>query len=293
MNKEVCKRFKNVREWFPVEMDSTGYYQFKNAEAFQKYCTNECNSNLDKISAGCLYLLNEFFRDSSVFELVAKENFYIVQYILIWLSYILNLIKTQENVNIDSFYNTYIRDGGKYTNNIKYIGRYKGYKDLIDENNYFLSMDMSIIPKLYDAFNTLCDIYNELDANNSNCMKFLEKASKFIEEYEKFIKDHEIAEDKPYLYALITLLDGYDKLKKECKHFPSTPDITKIISGDVSEVTSSSSIASKLIPILSILVAIAIFLGISYKYSLFGFRKRFQKQKLREKLKNIKKKMNQ
>ncbi|EAA17661.1 putative yir3 protein, partial [Plasmodium yoelii yoelii] len=257
--------FKNVREWFPVEMDSTGYYQFKNAEAFQKYCTNECNSNLDKISAGCLYLLNEFFRDSSVFELVAKENFYIVQYILIWLSYILNLIKTQENVNIESFYNTYIRDGDKYTNNINYIKRFGGYKDLIDIYDHFLSMDMSTVSKLYDAFNTLCDIYNELDINNSNCTKCSGKANKFVEKYEQFTKDHDIFEDNSNFHVLIYLLNDYANLKNKCKNFPFTPDIEKIISEHVSEVTSSSSIASKLIPILSIFGAIAFFLGISYK----------------------------
>ncbi|ETB60850.1 hypothetical protein YYC_02133 [Plasmodium yoelii 17X] len=48
---------------------------------------------------------------------------------------------------------------------------------------------------------------------------------------------------------------------------------------------STPLIANKLIIVLSTLVAIPIFLGISYKYSLFGFRKRDQKQHLREKLK--------
>ncbi|SCL84051.1 Plasmodium variant antigen protein Cir/Yir/Bir, putative, partial [Plasmodium chabaudi adami] len=57
------------------------------------------------------------------------------------------------------------------------------------------------------------------------------------------------------------------------------------------EATSSgSSIASKLIPAL-LIFAIPLFLGIAYKYSLFGFDKRVQRQNLREKLKKIKKKM--
>ncbi|CDS44971.1 PIR protein [Plasmodium yoelii] len=288
MDKDVCKRFKNVREWVPDQLSSNGEYQIKHGEDFQKYCTNECNSSLDKISAGCLYLLNEFFRDSSTFELVAKENFYIVEYILIWLSYMLNLIKTQENVSKEHFYNTYIMNGSKYTTNIKYIDGYNDYKDLIDTNEYFLNMDMSIISKLYDAFNILCDIYNELDTNGSNCEKCSQKANKFVETYKKIIIDHNITDGNSYLHVVFTLFIYYDNLKKKCKDFSSIPNIENIIS----EATSSSSIASKLIPILSILVAIAIFLGISYKYSLFGFRKRFQKQKLREKLKNIKKKMN-
>ncbi|CDS44338.1 hypothetical protein YYC_05912 [Plasmodium yoelii 17X] len=286
MDKEVCKRFKNVREWLPRELIEGNNKSID--DNLKEYCTNKCEDPLDKINAGCLYLLNEFFKDASAFDGVAKNNIYIVQYILIWLSYMLNLIKTQENVSKEHFYNTYIRNGSKYTTSINYIDDYNDYKDLIDTNDYFLSMDMSIISKLYDAFNILCDIYNELDTNGSNCEKYSQKASQFVETYKKIIIDRIIIEDNPHSLVLIILLTYYDNLKKKCEDFPSIPDIENIIS----EVTSSSSIASKLIPILSILVAIAIFLGISYKYSLFGFRKRFQKQKLREKLKNIKKKMN-
>ncbi|ETB63537.1 hypothetical protein YYC_00014 [Plasmodium yoelii 17X] len=264
MDKDVCKRFKDVREWLPDQLDSNREHQIDDKH-FNEYCTNKCKDPLDKINAGCLYLLNEFFRDSSAFDEVAKKNIYIVQYILIWLSYMLSLDKSGDESIIENFYNTYIRNSDKYTNNMKYINRYNGYKDLIDGNNYILSMDMSIIPKLYVVFNTLCDIYNELDTNNLNCEKFSEKASQFVQKYEEFTKKHDIAEDKPYFHVLINLLIDYENLKNRCKIFPSAPDITKIISGDVSEVTSSSSIASKLIPILSILVAITIFLGISYK----------------------------
>ncbi|CXH19895.1 Plasmodium variant antigen protein Cir/Yir/Bir, putative [Plasmodium berghei] len=58
-------------------------------------------------------------------------------------------------------------------------------------------------------------------------------------------------------------------------------------SAQASEVTlSSSSIGNKLIPVLSIFGAIAFFLGIGYKYSLFKSRKRSRKQHLREKVKN-------
>ncbi|ETB58566.1 hypothetical protein YYC_03848 [Plasmodium yoelii 17X] len=285
MDADICKKFQNVREWLPRELiEGTN----KNIDDnLTKYCTNKCEDPLDKISAGCLYLLNEFFRDSSTFGMVAKGNIYIIEYILIWLSYMLNLYKSGDENIIDNFYNTYITNGSKYTTNIKYISGYKDYKDLIDTNDYFLSMDMSIISKLYDAFNRLCDIYNGLDINNSNCTNCSEKARQFVEEYEKII-DHNITEEIPYFHVLIHLLNYYDKLKNKYEDFPSTPDIEKIIS----EVTSSSSIVSKLIPILSILVAIAIFLGISYKYSLFGFRKRFKKQQIREKIKNIKKRMN-
>ncbi|SBW38329.1 Plasmodium variant antigen protein Cir/Yir/Bir, putative, partial [Plasmodium berghei] len=116
-----------------------------------------------------------------------------------------------------------------------------------------------------------------------------------------------------------TLSTDYDNIKNECKdaqcrNFPILPKIktTKNATKDpeqasetisvtnsvqtsaqTSEVTSSSSsIGNQLFTVLSIFGAIAFFLGISYKYSLFGRRKRAQKQYLREKIKNIKKRMN-
>ncbi|VTZ80371.1 PIR protein [Plasmodium yoelii] len=289
MDKDVCKKFQDVRKWFPDQLDNKKMYQFKDDTHFKRYCTGDsCDTDLDKINAGCLYFFDTFFKDETTFQNDAKGNIYIVQYIMIWLIYMLNLTKTEENDSIGSFYKTYIEHGNKYTKNIDYISSHNSYKDLIDINDYFLSMDMSIVSKLYDAFNTLCDIYNELDTNYSNCTQCSGKASQFVETYKTIIIDHNNGENTRYFYVLINLLTDYENLKKNCDIFPPIPNIENIIS----EATSSSSIASKLIPILSILVAIAIFLGISYKYSLFGFRKRFQKQKLREKLKNIKKKMN-
>ncbi|VTZ78662.1 uncharacterized protein PY17X_0948001 [Plasmodium yoelii] len=281
MDTEVCKTFAPLRNVIS-NSDKGVTYQFTDDVDFKDHCTNgNCVDDTDKVNARCLHIFDEFFKDKSTFEKDPKGNIYIVQYILIWLSYVLSLIESNEAGNRSSFYNKYINEGDKYNNNnIDYIVGYNGYKDLIDKNNYILSMDMSIISKLYDAFSTLCDIYIEFDTNDSNCEKSSEKVNQFVETYKKIIIDHNIGEDIRYFYVLINLLTDYDNLKKKCEKFPSTPDIKKIIS----EATSSS-IASKLIPILLILVAIPIFLGIAYKYSLFGFRKRFQKQKLREKLK--------
>ncbi|CDS44523.1 PIR protein [Plasmodium yoelii] len=276
MDTDVCQTLLPLRNSISYS-DKGITYQFTEDS---DYCTGvSCDNDTDKVNARCLYIFKTFFKDESTFQKDAKGNIYIVQYILIWLRYILNLTKTEENGSIDSFYTKYIENGESYKKKINDVTTYKNYKDLIDRNNYILTMDMSIISKLYDAFNTLCGIYNDLDTKNSNCMQHYEKARQFVETYKEIIIDHNIGENIRYFYVLINLLTDYDNLKKKCDIFPPTPDITKIIS----EATSSS-IASKLIPILSILVAIPIFLGIAYKYSLFGFRKRFQKQKLREKI---------
>ncbi|ETB59321.1 hypothetical protein YYC_02839 [Plasmodium yoelii 17X] len=324
MNLEVsfisCKRFKNVWEWFPDELDDQKKYQLKNDEHLKTYCDNEnCNTYIDKINSGSLYFFNEFFGNSSVFASVAKNNINIVEYIMIWLSYMLSLKNDNSISYINYFYDDYISKD-KYTNSIGDVEAYTSYNDLINKKQYMTKMNIKDISKFYDAFKLLCEMYTGFDTDNSNCTNCSEKASQFVEKYEKLHNDYNSNEDSSYKEILCTLSTDYDNLKKKCNDvncsnsssFP-TIDKTKIpekcskqISGHISEVTSSSSsIASKLIPVLSIIVAVAILLGISYKvnnkelkniifiyyfhyiyanYSLCGIRKRAQKH-LREKLK--------
>ncbi|CDU20364.1 uncharacterized protein PY17X_1400900 [Plasmodium yoelii] len=273
MNKEVCKRFKNVWEDFPDTLNN-GDYQFNIDRHFKTYCTNNnCEMPLEKINAACLYLFDGFFKDADLFKSVAKSNIDIVEYIMIWLSYMVNLKNNEPNLtNQQHFYTAYIKSGNKYNNTINHVSGYNSYKKLIDKNNYFLSMDKSIIFKFYDAFKSLCNLYNELD-DNQNCKKYLDDDNDFFKKYEELKKDSSITGNNSYIKILYTLSDDYDNLKNKCNNSPSL-------------------LTNSLISIAFIFGAIALFLGISYKYSLFGFRKRFQKQKLREKIKNIKKKMN-
>ncbi|ETB56106.1 hypothetical protein YYC_05856 [Plasmodium yoelii 17X] len=143
---------------------------------FKKHCTNgNCVDDTDKINARCLYIFDTFFKNDSGLENDAKGNIYIVQYILIWLSYVLSLIKINQDDNRTFFYNNYIEKHHTYKTKINGLTGYQNYKDLIDENNYILSMDKSIIYKLYDAFSTLCDIYIEFDPKDLNCEKSSEK----------------------------------------------------------------------------------------------------------------------
>ncbi|CDU20343.1 uncharacterized protein PY17X_1400057 [Plasmodium yoelii] len=321
MDAEVCKRFKKVLDAFPDTLDKSGNYQFKdidflnihcdNIDFSDNYCNIDFKSDFDKISDGCLYLLNEFFRDSSTFKTVAKSNINIVDYILIWLSYMLNLKKGEKD-NVSCFYIVYMDDCDKYTKEINELTDYKSYKDLLDKKNDVLNMDINIVSKFYKAFKLLCEMYTEFD-DQKKCTKCSEKAEDFFKIY-KELNDSNNSEYSTYCQALSTLSNGYNNLKNKYKDANSLPEIntkdnnvncpektskqtyiegSEQLLGEFSEVTlSESSLVSKLIPIFSILVAIAIFLGISYKYSLFGFRKRFKKQKLREKLKNVKKRMN-
>ncbi|SCL83113.1 BIR protein [Plasmodium berghei] len=310
----LCRRFIAVKNSFSNNLDENGDYQFiMNQQILNGYCTgNNCSSNLEKINAGCLYLLDAFFKDSSVFNSVAKNNTNIVEYIMIWLSYMLSL-KSQvgDKSNLQYFYDMYIQGSDKYKNSITYIEGYNNYKDLIDKTN-MMNMDMRIISKFYDAFNKLCMMYIEFDEQSTNCKNCLKYADEFVKKYNELNNDSDIIKDSPYYKLLSRLSNDYDNFKKKYNDFPSLPTIETTNNsvqsyGQVFEQTgqssehavqknvqssedtsSSSSITNKLLLVLSIFGAISFFLGISYKYSLFGFRKRAQKQYLREKIKNIK-----
>ncbi|VTZ79208.1 PIR protein [Plasmodium yoelii] len=291
MDKDVFNNFIYVMT--NLEYDSNNKkYQFKDANNFKDYCTGDCGNDLEKINAGCLYFFNAFFKNSNLVSQYANNYMNIVEYIMIWLSYILTL--KENNISdishLQHFYTTYINGSDQYKNSIISVEGNRSYKDLLNQKKYFL--DIKDISKFYEAFKLLCETYTEFDEKKKDCTKCLEKANKFAEKYEELNKDPNITNDSSHNKILYTLSTDYNKLKDKCSNTTSLPEISTNIYAQMSGVTSSSSIANKSFIVLSIFGAIAFFLGISYKYSLFGFRKRFQKQKLREKIKNIKKRMN-
>ncbi|CXI39006.1 BIR protein [Plasmodium berghei] len=287
MDKNLCSNFIYVTT--NLEYDSNNKnYKLKDDQHFKKYCDNEnCGSDLERVNAGCLYFFNEFFGSSELFKSVAKSNINIVDYIMLWLNYMLSLKENQAKNSLNYFYTTFINNE-RYTNSINDVTEYNSYKDLINKRHKLTNKDMdnNIISELYDAFKLLCEMYSAFDGITSNCTKCSEKADEFIKKYNKLNKDSNNIDGSSYRQILCTLSSDYDSLKNKCKDYKPLPEITENISAQMSEVKSSSSlIGNKLFTVLLILGAIAFFLGISYKYSLFGFRKRAQKQYLREKLK--------
>ncbi|SCL86693.1 Plasmodium variant antigen protein Cir/Yir/Bir, putative [Plasmodium berghei] len=142
-------------------------------------------------------------------------------------------------------------------------------------------------------------MYSVFDVDKNDCTKCSDKANQFVEKYKNLNENSNNTEGSPYRKILSTLSTDYNNLKNKCSDSSSFPSIetTQISvkgseqtvqnSAQTSEVALlSSSIGNKLIPVLSIFGAIAFFLGIGYKYSLFKSRKRSRKQHLREKLKN-------
>ncbi|EAA19547.1 putative yir3 protein [Plasmodium yoelii yoelii] len=314
MDKQVCKRFKNVREWISDELIK-GNDQFNDFVLLNNGCNrdnflnNSCNNNnfqseLDRISAGCLYLLDQFYKDCGVVPRPSKNNPNIVDYILIWLSYMLNLGKSEDEDNITGFYSEYIFNCNKYNTEINELTDYKSYKGLIDTKMEVLNMDSNNVSKFYKAFKSLCEMYNELDDDKTKCKKYLEDDNEFDQKYKELKNDSDIADKSPYKEILSTLSTDYENFKKECNDTSSStlaetlknPEQSSVDSykqlfggnfegdfggdfgGDFAHdsepssdvASSSSSILSKLIPVLLIFGAIPIFFGISYKGCICG-----------------------
>ncbi|ETB62128.1 hypothetical protein YYC_01103 [Plasmodium yoelii 17X] len=92
---------------------------------------------------------------------------------MIWLSYMLIQTKSGENNSLNEVYTKHIENDERYKKEINGVTAYKDYKDLIDRNSYFLSMDKSIISKLYDALTSLCSMYVNEDGHVPTCDEYL------------------------------------------------------------------------------------------------------------------------
>ncbi|ETB58036.1 hypothetical protein YYC_04129 [Plasmodium yoelii 17X] len=314
----LCTRFDNLRKYFPDELGKTAL-ELKSLTSLNNYCSNEetegtkCKTDIDKINAGCLWLF-----DQTVIinfdNLSNDESKRFIIYIMIWLNFKLNQKSHEGITTFNDFYTKHIENNKDYNNCKKKIKNnnyndcsdtlnektgYKSFKEFIEKNGYL--MNINIMSKFYDAFKSLCNMYTELDASKPECKKYLEKGQEFVEKYKELNDNSSISGDSSYREILSNLSTDYNNFKDYCKENKvdcnDIPDLSSIkpkenlqsfelSSEPNSEVTSSgSSITNKLIIVLSIFSAIPICLGISYKYSLFGFRKRAQKQHLREKLK--------
>ncbi|WBY58277.1 PIR protein [Plasmodium yoelii yoelii] len=281
--------------YLPDELKDKGKFELEDISNYNNYCPNrDCNSELEKITIGFLWLLGEYFtkypkKGKSEYN---DKPFFL--YIVLWLSHKLNQHSEYRTTPINDFYTKNIIGSNKYSIFKNDSSRFTDYREFIDKQINLLNINIEDLSKFYDAFKLLCSIYDNTEMNTDR-NTLLNNASKFVIKYQELKRDSSNFDDSPYKKILSVLSNDYDYLKNKCKHVQLIPDIEADISAlafTFEDASSSSPVGSKLFTVLSIFGAIAFFLGISYKYSLFGFRKRAQKQYLREKIKKIKKKMN-
>ncbi|CDU18691.1 YIR protein, partial [Plasmodium yoelii] len=281
----VSKKYENL---------INNYCHYENTS--EGNCNNE---HFKMISSGVIHLINNL-KGKNVLDYDK-----LAEYAILWLCYILNIKENNNITNLNKFYTDYIEKNKCYNDKINDSDSIT-YKTIINKKKDL--MDNNEISKFNAPFNTLYYLYYVARDGNPDCDTNLEYANSFAKEFEKLNNDPNNKENSSYNKLLSTLSNDYNNLinkygENKCPDFNSLSKIepkknpvedsgtySGQISGETSEGASSPSITSKLIPGLSIF-AIPVFLGVAYKYSLFGFDKLFQRQYIRKKLKKVKKKM--
>ncbi|ETB59344.1 hypothetical protein YYC_02862 [Plasmodium yoelii 17X] len=302
---QTCSGFDTFWNYFSDESNNSGTYHFKDL-VFKQYCPDQkCNNDIKKINAGCLWLFNYFFVISGIpFYLDSYKN--VVVCIMIWLSYKLNQKNEYGTIKLNNFYSNNIENHTEYTDH-KFIGKkFKSYKEIIDTIKEYMDIDISHVSKFYELLKLLCNMIT--DNKNRNISDFSEHANKFVVEYEKLFNDDNNIDNSSHDKILRVLSNYYNNLEEyitfiniemkrptlstkktaEKGNVDVSNEIKKDESSsekgkqDIETITlspntglSDSSLASKLIPVLSIFGAIAIFLGISYKVNNKEFKNYF------------------
>ncbi|CDU17122.1 hypothetical protein YYC_04110 [Plasmodium yoelii 17X] len=291
MNDTLCGKLNILRNHLPDELNKSGELELKQISNYSNYCSSgDCNSELEKITVGFLWLLGQYFTQYPTKGKDTNSTKPFFLYIILWLSHKLNQIANKDFTKINEFYTKHVNNNNKYSKFINDSSTFTNLEEFINKENNLLNIDIEDLSKFYDASKLICNMYGNA-AKNQTGETLSNDATSFVQKY-KDLNNKYNNEGPLSLQILPALLTDYNNLNKQCSDIPSFSEIAPKISALASEDTSISSIGNRLFTVLSIFGAIAFFLGISYKYSLFEFRKRAQKQQIREKIKNIKKKMN-
>ncbi|CAD2083588.1 CIR protein PIR protein [Plasmodium vinckei brucechwatti] len=242
--------------------------------AIYKYChywkepgQDKYKDYLGMTSSGVIYVLK------TLKEKYNLEYVKLAEYAILWLRYKLNQSVLYNTTSLNDFYTKNIEKNNDY--NIKINGDGSPtYKDIIDKKKDL--MNIQEMTKFSYPFKLLLLLYNKNNNKSGNC-DHSDDAKKFADEFEKISKISNNIGSSSYNKMLYILSDDYNNLKNKCTNFPPLPKIKTPL--------------TTLIPALSTFSVIPAFLGIAYKYSLFGVDKLFQRQYIRKKLKKVKKKM--
>ncbi|ETB56678.1 hypothetical protein YYC_05497 [Plasmodium yoelii 17X] len=287
MEDDICSNFVVLRTYLPDELGEKAILEFKKSSSFKNYCPNgNCDTNLDKIKAGFLWLFEKICSTYEITDEDAQggtqgdtqgdtqentcyneENINaIFLYIISWLSYKLNQSSEHNFTKIKDFYNAYVDNNEKYTNIITNAKKCTNLKEIIDKKSDFLDINIKDMSYFYDAFKLLCNMYNSVATSKHDTL--LDNAIHFSNEYTN-LNDYYNIENSPYSQILSFLSSDYNIFKT--KHASKIQDSKKFPILPTEKATKSlirhSSIQISVIPMTFIFCALLIYLGIVYKAS--------------------------
>ncbi|ETB63201.1 hypothetical protein YYC_00274 [Plasmodium yoelii 17X] len=263
-----CESINSIDKYVDGDPNNSGEYNFME---LLNSSFSDCNFSNDeeKIISGFIMLLH---------TLEKLEIDKIVQYASLWLSHKLNQKTQNGTIKLYDFYTENIIKNSCYERNISTDSSEHINTDDIEKKIRSMDIDIKDISNFYDAFKSICNMYSEI-GEDYECKTCLENAGELFEKYENLKNALDINKGSSYYKLLSSLSNDYKNFEQM---YNSTwcANLSPLVACPRSSVTKNI-----LITIAIIFVAASILLGVSYKYSLFGFRKRFQKQKLREQIK--------
>ncbi|ETB57403.1 hypothetical protein YYC_04303 [Plasmodium yoelii 17X] len=284
INFQYCGQFENIWKFFPDDLDESGNYKFTSI-LFKKYCSNNnCNSDISKIDAGCLWLFNKYYGSLTNFSSIAHNNINIV----------LNQKLNAKFSNLNDFYSSHMQNVNEYKQPIDDVNDYSSYNDLINKKKELMNISNENMSKLYDLFKILCNMVNNADKKDDGetCLKY---ANNFVNKHNELKNNSNNIKDDSYNKILSILSDSYTSFKNSyynsnirnklpslitketTTHVSTIPKETQDLSSEIPAPSSeieisdsdsgspSSSILNRLISIPFIFFVALILLGIAYK----------------------------
>ncbi|CAD2084377.1 PIR protein CIR protein [Plasmodium vinckei brucechwatti] len=271
--KDVYNEFNEIDSYFRDQDLGNDLILNITDNIIHKYChyrnnsgNDKCNNYLENASSGVIYVLENLKKYNLEYDKLAE-------YAILWLRYKLNQSVGYNKTSLNYFYTNHIEKNTYYNNKIKGNGS-PTYKEIIDKKKDLMNIEE--MTKFSYPFKLLLLLYDKNNNKSGNC-DHLDQAKNFAKEFEELIQISNKIGSSSYNKMLHILSDDYNNLKNKCTNFPPLPKIKTPL--------------TTLIPALSTFSVIPAFLGIAYKYSLFGVDKLFQRQYIRKKLKKVKKEM--
>ncbi|SCL90761.1 CIR protein [Plasmodium chabaudi chabaudi] len=200
MDKNVCKLFADADDVF--NHGTVKENIFNTSNLYKKYCPNgNCNTNYDRISALCEYLLAELPKlnnNPKGSEDNVNQNY---EYVFMWLADKFIKISPGRSFSLNDYYEKVIVNHG---GNFNCWGKLDNKEHLKDSN-------ISIMALFYQAFMNICNPIMKNEISNFELKKFMNFDNSCYQVYD--LINFQVSNCDPYVQLLINLKKSYDEYR--------------------------------------------------------------------------------
>ncbi|VTZ67861.1 CIR protein [Plasmodium chabaudi chabaudi] len=216
MDKNVCKLFVDTDEVF--NHGTVNESIFNTSNLYKKYCPNgNCNTNYDRISALCDYLLTElqkYDKKQNDSNNDVNQNY---EYVFMWLADKFLKISPNRSFSLYDYYEKVIVKRGE---NFNCWGKLDNKKDLKDSN-------LSIMTLFYQIFMNICNAIMKNEISRLELNKFMDIDHSYHQLYE--LINYQVSNCDPYIQLFVNLNKTYDEYRKLAINKFSKDDLKNIL----------------------------------------------------------------